>query len=244
MDRTTAGTSRPPARTTHGLSRAWHLGLAVVVGASLLLQLVLVLAGGTDASSTSGDEGAPLGVRLVRLASYFTIQSNVLVLVAAVSLARDPARDGPVWRVLRLDALLGISVTGLVFGAVLSAQVDPTGAAWWANAGLHRVSPVACVVGWLLLGPRPRVDGRTLLGAAAWPVAWIAYTFGHGALTGWYPYPFLDAGERGYPAALLATLLVVVLAVVLGAAAALLDARLRPRPGAGRGTRSSAATAG
>jgi hypothetical protein len=32
----------------------------------------------------------------------------------------------------------------------------------------------------------------------AWPLLWIVYTFAHGAATGWYPYPFLDAHTHGY----------------------------------------------
>ncbi|MFQ6226398.1 Pr6Pr family membrane protein [Nocardia sp. NPDC002869] len=75
----------------------------------------------------------------------------------------------------------------------------------------------------LLFGPRPRVDRRTVSAALIWPVAWIGYTFAHGTVTDWYPYPFLDVTRNGYATAVTNTLLVVVLAVVLIGLFALLD---------------------
>lgn len=195
-------------------SRAWHAVLALVVAASLVTQTVLLLDGGTDANSGEGGV-VPLGTRFVRFFSFFTVQSNLLVLFAAVTLVLDPARDGRLWRVLRLDALLGITVTGLVFGTVLAPYLNPTGVAWWVNAGFHYVSPVMAVVGWLLFGPRPRGGGRVVAWALVWPLAWVAWTFARGAVTGWYPYPFLDAGELGFWVALRSTGVVVVLSVLL-----------------------------
>jgi hypothetical protein len=205
--------------------RAWFAALAAVVGASLVLQLVLMFTGpGID--PFGGDAPAGIGTRLLRFFSYFTIQSNLLVLAVALSLLRDPARDGRGWRVLQLDALLGIATTGVVFGTVLAGLLQLSGAAAWANAGLHYAAPAMAVLGWLLFGPRPRIDRRTLLPAMAWPAAWLAWTLLHGALTGWYPYPFLDAGKLGYPKALSAIGVVLLLALALAMLLRWLDARL------------------
>lgn len=203
--------------TTTGASAArWYHGvLAAVVAAGLLIQLVLLVAGGDDVST--GDTGAavPLPTRLIRLFSYFTIQSNILVLAASLTLARNPARDGRLWRVLRLDALLGIVITGIVFATVLAPLVHLQGLGAVANALLHYVSPWACLLGWLLFGPRPRIDWVTVGWAFVWPLLWIGYTAAHGAVTGWYPYPFLDAGELGVLAALRNTLFILIFAIVL-----------------------------
>jgi hypothetical protein len=197
------------------VSRVWHAVLALVVVASLLTQVVLLLGGGYDSNSGVNAAVVPVGTRLVRLFSFFTVQSNLLVLAAALTLVLDPARDGRWWRVLRLDALLGITVTGVVFGAVLAPVVEVSGVNWWINAGFHYVSPVMAFVGWLLFGPRPRIDARTFGWAFGWPLAWIAYTFVRGAVVDWYPYPFLDVGAIGSPAALRNTGFVVLGSVVL-----------------------------
>lgn len=173
-------------------ARAWYLVLAVLVAAALVVQVVLIVQGGPDVNTGETGAQAPLGTRLVRLASFFTIQSNVLVLILAVTLARDPDRDGRGWRVLHLDALLGIVVTGVVFAGVLSSVVSFTGIAAAVNVVFHYVAPVAVLAGWLVFGPRPRIDGRTAVLACGWPVAWLVYTFARGAVVDWYPYPFLD----------------------------------------------------
>ncbi|NUS90820.1 MAG: Pr6Pr family membrane protein [Nocardia sp.] len=204
-------------------ARACHLVIALVITAALVTQLALLFTGGADANSGRADPAAGIATRLVRLFSYFTIQSNLFVLVVSAGLAIRPDRDGRLWRVVRLDALLGIVITGLVFALVLADEVHLTGAAWWANLGFHYLAPWATLAVWLVFGPRPRIDRGTVAAAFVWPVAWIGYTFAHGAVTDWYPYPFLDAARKGYATALLNTLLVVVVAVVLVAVFALLD---------------------
>ena len=84
---------------TTTVARRWHLLTAAVAVFALGLQLVLVINGEPILEDT---EVPALGYRLGRFFSYFTIQSNLLVAVATVLLARDPARDGAGWRVLRL----------------------------------------------------------------------------------------------------------------------------------------------
>ena len=108
-------------------ARLWHLLIAVDVAAALVIQVGLILTGGPDPNSGEAVGSLGIGTRVIQTLSYFTIQSNILVLVVAISLVIDPDRDGRLWRVLRLDALLGITITGLVFDLVLIRYVDPTG---------------------------------------------------------------------------------------------------------------------
>jgi Na+-transporting NADH:ubiquinone oxidoreductase subunit NqrB len=72
------------------------------------------------------------------------------VLATALVLAWRPTFDGRVWRVVRLDALLGILITGLVFAIVLAPQVHLTGAALVATIGFHYIAPWATLAAWLL----------------------------------------------------------------------------------------------
>src|ERR1700733_4400611 len=85
-------------------SRGWHAVLAIVVTASFVGQLYLLAHGQTDLSA-SRDQGVSVAVRLGRLVSYFTIESNLLVLAAAVSLVLAPGRDGRLWRGVPLGGL-------------------------------------------------------------------------------------------------------------------------------------------
>lgn len=204
--------------------------MALVVVAAFVVQLALLLGSGTDANTGDSQESVPVATRLVRLFSYFTIQSNLFVLAAAVTLALDPCRDGPVWRVLRLDALLGITVTGLVYWTLLAPVVDLHGAALAAGLGFHLVAPAGTLVAWAVFGPRPRVTWSTVRWAFLWPLAWIGWTFAHGALTRWYPYPFLDVTAIGYARALLGVAVVLVLGVALLLLFRWLDRRLPEVP--------------
>jgi len=203
-------------------SRLWHGALALIVAASLITQIVLTAQGAPDPTGVV----QPVTIRFQRLFSYFTVQSNILLLIAAVTLTLNPDRDGRVWRVVRLDAILGIVITGLVYATVLAGQANPTGAGWWSNLGFHYVAPWWALAGWLLFGPRSRMDPRTLAWAAVWPVLWIGYTFAHGAVTDWYPYPFTSVTDLGYGAAVRNMAFVVVIALLFGAILWSLDRRL------------------
>ncbi|GGL91805.1 Pr6Pr family membrane protein [Nakamurella endophytica] len=201
----------PSAHPSVRRARIWFAVVAVVVVAAFVIQIWLVLAGGPDPNT--GDTVATVGVavRLVQTVSFFTIQSNLLVLVLAVTLVANPCRDGRWWRVLQLDALVGITVTGIVFDLVLIHYVHPSGWQLVATIGFHYIAPWATVLGWFLFGPGGRIDRRTVARACLWPAAWVVYTFVHGALTGWYPYPFLDAHRLGLWPALRNTGVVLVL---------------------------------
>jgi hypothetical protein len=204
-------------------ARWWQAVIAVVIAASLVIQLALLVEGGADANSGQSGASVRLGVRLWRLFSYFTIQSNLIVLAAAIVVVLSPLRDGPIWRVVRLDALIGITITGLVYAIVLAPQVHLTGAALVATIGFHYISPWAAVLAWLVFGPRPRMTWLTVLGAFVWPVLWLVYIFVQGAFTRWYPYPFLDVTKLGFAAALRNALFVLVIGVVLACVAKVLD---------------------
>jgi hypothetical protein len=208
-------------------ARVFHALTAAIAVAALVLQLVLVVQGGRVLDEVAEP---PLATRLGRLASYFTIQSNLLVAITAVQLARDPLRDGRWWRAVRLAAVVGITVTGLVHFVLLRPLLDLTGADWAADKLLHMVVPVLAIAGWAAFGPRPRIGGRDVLLALAWPVVWLAWTLVIGAATGWYPYPFLDPGEDGTGAVVVSCLGVTALFLALFGLAAYGDRRARPAP--------------
>ena len=208
-------------------ARIAHLVVAIVAGGALLLQLVLVIQG----SAVLVEEDPPgLGARLGRFVLYFTVQSNALVALSAATLARDPSRDGPGWRALRLAAVVGITITAVVHFVLLRPLLELDGLDQLADTLLHKIVPVLAVVAWLVWGPRPRVDLRSIGLALVWPVSWLALIFVVRALTGWVPYPFLDADEEGWSAVVAACVGITVLFLVVCAAAHALDRRMRPAP--------------
>jgi hypothetical protein len=196
-----------PRRARTSAAAAWNLLLGLLVVAALIVQVVL----------SARQAGQPVPTRFIRLVSFFTVQSNILVAVSALTLARHPDRDGRLWRVLRLDALIGIAVTGVVYSTVLATQESPTGWAAVTNAVFHYAVPLGAVIGWLAFGPRPRIDARTLARALAWPLAWFGYTLLHGHFTHWYPYPFVNVVAHGYGTVLLNALAATAVLAAVGA---------------------------
>jgi hypothetical protein len=242
----TTVTAPPALGARERIARYWFGGIAVVVAIALIIQLVLLFTGGQDANSGANATG-PIGTRLVRLFSFFTIQSNLFVLLTSIAVVRNIRRDGRLWRVLRFDALLGIIITGLVFETILAPLVHLEGWALVATIGFHYISPWATLIGWLIFGPRPRTTWATTAWAFVWPLAWLGYTFVHGAITGWYPYPFLDVDTIGFADSVRNSAVVLAVGVVIAVVLTLVDHHLpslvRDRAAITTATPGTAATA-
>jgi hypothetical protein len=205
------------------VARIWFGTIAVVVAIALTIQIVLIFTGGQDDNSGESTANENLATRFVRLFSFFTIQSNIFVLGTSLALALNIFRDGRVWRVLRFDALLGIIITGLVYETILAPLVHPQGWALAATIGFHYISPWATLIGWLIFGPRPRISWVTTALGFIWPVLWLVYTFVHGAITGWYPYPFLDVTTIGLADSLRNSGVVLLIGVIIAIVLTLID---------------------
>ena len=190
---------------------------------------VVLTARGVNVLVTDGRLPA-VSTRLIRFFSYFTIQSNVLVAITATVLALRPAAAGRLFRVLRLNALFGITVTFVIYYVLLRPIVDLDGVSKATDIGLHYVTPLMTVVGWFFVGPRPRIDENTLVLSMIWPTLYVLYTLAHGAASDWYPYPFIDVRRIGYLHALGNGLGVIVMLVGVAALFMYLDHRLPPRP--------------
>ena len=148
------------------------------------------------------------------------------MLGTSIVLALNVWKNGPVWRVLRFDAMLGIIITGLVYEGILAALVHPTGWALAATIGFHYISPWATLIGWFVFGPRPRMPWTTTLFGFIWPIAWLVFTFVVGAITNWYPYPFLDVSLIGFADSVRNCLVILLIGVIIAVILTLLDRRL------------------
>lgn len=225
-------------------ARVWHGAVAAVALAALLMQVWIAIrvAGHPPSHAVGRLRGTALGWRIGRVFSFFTIQSNVLSALASLSLAARPDRDGARWRVLRLDALLGITVTGVVYSTVIARYDQLSG--WQqhsVNACVHYLIPVAMVLGWLLFGPRPRITARTAGLALLWPAGYLTYILIQGRFSKWYPYPFLDVISHGYARVLVNAVGVLAVLAVVSTLFYLGDRWLRPAPAGEPAERSDSA---
>jgi hypothetical protein len=205
-------------------ARTWHGITVLVIAFSLIGQLAIVISGRGAPLGAAGLI-APLPERLLRFFSYFTIQSNLLAAGTALTLMQAPDRDGRVWRVFRAAALVGMTVTFVVYMILLRPIVMLHGFAKLTDIGFHYIAPVLTVAGWLWFGPWPRLDAATVVRHLIWPVAYLVYVLVLGAISGWYPYPFMNVSTLGYARVLTNSLIVSLLLFGVAAAYKTIDER-------------------
>jgi len=221
-------TAAPADSRRERLARICFAVTAGVVGAGLVLQVAL--AAGNDEASF-----ATVPARLVNVFSFFTIQSNVIVVVTSALLALRWDRPSTPFRTWRLTGLVAITITGVVFHLALADLHELTGKEAVADFVLHTASPILTLLGWLIFGPRGQVTGRIVRLAVLFPITWLAYALIRGAFVtdrfgnAYYPYPFLNAHEHGYASISGAVALVAVLFLAVAYGVLALDRRL-PHP--------------
>src|SRR5256885_16065066 len=142
---------------SRGAARTWHALTFAVAAFAVVLQFVLVLRGNQHLGDTEPAieaAGRPdLVTRVVRFASYLTIWSNVLGTIIAATLMINPGRDGRIWRVLRLDAVVILFGGGVVHWFFLRPLLDLHGADLLADKLLHVVVPLLVIIGRLRVWP-------------------------------------------------------------------------------------------
>jgi hypothetical protein len=85
------------------------------------------------------------------------------------------------------------------------------------NECLHTILPVLSATYWVLFVPRFHLTLRQCLLWLIYPLAYLCITLWRGSTSDFYPYPFIDVGELGYPHVLLnATLLVLAFVTLMG----------------------------
>ena len=192
---------------------------ALVALTGLTLGFVLAVLGtypslNTDPTMLGNPDQGVLG-RVFDYFTYFTIWSNILVAVISIMLFRRPDRDSFAFRVLRLDSILMITVTGIIYNVVLAGSAKLQGLEVVSNLFDHMLTPLVTLLVWLFIGPRGWISWRVIGAALILPIGWLVFALIRGAFIGAYPYGFLDVATFGYGAVFTNVLGVVVFAIVL-----------------------------
>lgn len=157
--------------------------------------------------------------------AYFTIQTaliNIVVLIVGGVLAFRTPIDPPLYAAIRASVFAYAVVTGVVYNLLLRGIPNDDGyiAPPWPNENLHVWIPIYIALDWLLNPTRPRLRWSTMALAVSFPLIWVGVTMVRGALTGWYPYPFLEPfGPAGVPGVVQYVVGIAVLIIVLAALA-------------------------
>jgi hypothetical protein len=202
------------------MTRLWYAVIAGLAAFSLVSATVIVI--DNDAS-------------LLNMYSYFTIQSNILMMIAAAFLAADPHRGGAVFGIVRMAGLVAITITGIVFSTFLEGAIELEGLEWWNDKIFHYVVPAMAVIGYLALRPRTTFARSAFL-FIVWPISWLAYTLirasvadprfrGEHGTTMDVPYDFLSVDLHSTAYVSVFCLVVLAMAIAIAWAYAWLSRR-------------------
>jgi hypothetical protein len=166
------------------------------VGASLgwfalALQLYLMLV---------QDPTAMLGV-VITYFSFFTILTNILVALVFTAAALRPAAAWGQFLLrpsVQASTAVYIAIVGMVYQLLLRHLWNPQGAQWIADVLLHSIIPVGYLLYWWMFAPRDELNWKNAIGWLVYPGAYLVYTLARGAVSGLYPYPFVDVTALGY----------------------------------------------
>jgi hypothetical protein len=192
------------------MKSTFRLAAGILGLAALVLQYLLVL---------MGESGPDAVRRTINFFSYFTILTNVLVVLAFLgptllgekAMGRLFARPG----VRTAIALYIIIVSALVF-FILRHLTNFQGLDLLCDILLHYIMPALFVIDWAFFVSKAELQRRDMLGWLWYPVIYLAWTFVHGALSGFYPYPFLNTEVLGVGRVLLNELGLLAVFLALG----------------------------
>jgi hypothetical protein len=170
----------------------------------------------TDPSLLGNPDQGALG-RIFDFFTYFTLWSNILVAVIMWMLVANPRRNGKVFRVLRLDTILMISVTGIIYQALLASGAKNVGLELVTNFFLHQLTPIVVVVVWLLVGPRRQFKWLDIPLALILPIVWAIFALVRGTVINAYPYGFLDIDKHGLGTVIVTVIAIAIFGVIISA---------------------------
>ncbi|MCC5991409.1 MAG: Pr6Pr family membrane protein [Rhodobacteraceae bacterium] len=155
--------------------------------------------------------GAQIGLNMARwnmgaiaviwaLAGFFTILTNALMAATMLWIAASGQRAAFGWMSMLTMSMI---MVGLVYHLLLAHLYNFAGLAWWTDHAFHTILPALMAWFWLTETARiPPRGGRPLFWLI-WPAGYAVYALLRGALSGWYPYPFINAAELGLGALVL-----------------------------------------
>ncbi len=169
--------------------RAWHGLVAVLALIGLGIEYDVTL---------SGHPGQIVGRTIIFL-SFFTILTNVLVMLASIGAAFGEGRLHRWTASPGMSAAISVHITvvAVIFQLLLAKLVHLSPLGWWGNMLVHQLVPALWLLGWIAFAPHGGIGRWSPLRWLVYPLLYSAWIMIHGAITGWYPYPFMDVGKYG-----------------------------------------------
>jgi hypothetical protein len=202
-----------------GVAKYYRIGAAAMAWFALVLQYYLTIT----------KPGAPFLEATVRYFSFFTILTNILVALALTLPWLAPqSRAGQFFErpSVRTAILAYIIIVAVIYHYLLAKLWNPQGWELLADTIEHVVTPALYVIDWVLFVPKGTVKWKSAVVWLGYPLVYAVYTLIHGAVTGSYPYPFINVSNLGYDKVLINMAVLVLVFLGLGVALIGIDRRM------------------
>ncbi|RKO72001.1 hypothetical protein D7322_07790 [Sphingobacterium puteale] len=172
------------------------------------------------------------GDLVVRFFSYFTILTNLMVAICCSSAVLFP--QNVIGRFFVKPAVvtaitLYILIVGLIYNTVLRYLWQPVGITRVVDEMLHSIVPILVLIHWWCSLDKAALQWRSVFSWLLYPFLYLLYTLWHGAISGFYPYPFIDVSMLGMNQVLTNSLIVALVFVFIGLLLILINRRLAKR---------------
>jgi hypothetical protein len=153
----------------------------------------------------------------LRFFDFFTINTNIIAAVCfSYIFLGNKGRWGKFFsRASTITAItVYITIVGIVYNVILRSTWNPQGMQKVIDELLHSVIPALFIIFWLFFTPIEQLKWKNVFPWLIYPIVYMVYAMIFGALTRFYPYPFVNVSELGYNKALLnagGVLLVILL---------------------------------
>lgn len=141
-----------------------------------------------------------IGEVIIRFFSYFTILSNIAVALCFFANANGKKNQLEFWKLssIKTAILVYILVVGIVYNVMLRSLWTPTGAQKIVDELLHVLMPFLFLLYWWLFVPKTHFNIRHVWNSLIFPLIYLIWVLIRGAVSNWYPYPFVDVFNHGY----------------------------------------------
>jgi hypothetical protein len=203
--------------TTKTASRICAAAITAIATTGLVVQFVV-----------SYHQSDSILLTLWILLAFFTITTNVLVAAVFICLAANRGALRANWIVA--GTMLSILLVGVTYTLLLHGLLELSGGSVIANAILHWITPTLVPIYWIVFTPKGTLTWKHPFLWAIYPLAYFAYALLRGAVTGKYPYPFLDVIVLGWQRTTLNAIAIAIAFMLSGFAIVWIDRRTAPHP--------------
>ena len=158
---------------------------------------------------------------LLRFFSFFTINTNIIAALCFTFIfLGSRSRIGKFFQSPSTITAITVYITivGIVYNVILRSTWNPQGLAMVADELLHSIIPVLFILFWLLFVPIEHLKWKNAFSWLIFPTIYMIYAIVHGAITKFYPYPFVNVTDIGYNKAMLNAAGVLLVIFVLSLA--------------------------